>query len=128
MGDEVHVMKTCFLIALVLFTAGCSKAVDKAYTVPGLLEMLKDRNPDMRYSAVSHLGKYGSKAKEAVPAIIDALKDPEANVRIGAAYALANIGPDAEAAIPALKNALKDKDRKVREGAAYALKKIEGKK
>jgi HEAT repeat protein len=121
-------MKTYFVIAMVLFSVGCSKAVDPAYTVPGLLEMLKDKNPDVRYTAVSHLGKYGSRAKEAVPAIIDALKDSEANVRIGAVYALANIGPDAEAAIPALKNALKDKDHKVRQGAVYALKKVEGKK
>jgi HEAT repeat protein len=121
-------MKRFFVIAIILVTAGCEKTEAKTYSVSGLLDMLKGKDPKARYTAVSHLGKYGPEAKGAVPAIADALKDPDASVRIGAAYALARIGLDAEAAVPALKNALKDKDRKVRAGAAYALKQIQGKK
>ncbi len=121
-------MKRSLAIVMILATAGCGKVEDKAYSVPGLLDMLKDKDPKARYTAVSHLGKYGPQAKEAVPALADALKDPDTSVRIGAAYALGKIGPDADAAVPALKNAKKDKDRKVREGAAYALKQIQGKK
>jgi HEAT repeat protein len=121
-------MKRCSVIVFVLLAAGCGKGEDKAYTVSGLLEMLKDQDPKVRYTAVSHLGKFGPTAKEAVPALTATLKDPDTSVRIGATYALARIGPDAEAAVPALKDALKDKDREVREGAAYALKQIQGKK
>ena len=121
-------MKRFFVIAMILVTAGCGKTEDKTYSVSGLLDMLKDKDPKARYTAVSQLGRFGPKAKEAVPALADALKDPDTSVRIGAAYALAKIGPDAEAAVPALKNTLKDKDRKVREGAGYALKQIQGQK
>src|SRR5713226_1384495 len=90
-ANGVPSMKRFFVIAMILAAAGCGKAEDKAYSVPGLLDMLKDKDPKVRYTAVSQLGKYGSQAKEVVPALADALKDPDTSVRMGAAYALAKI-------------------------------------
>ena len=117
-------MKRFLLTGLVLVMVGCGK--DKPeFTVPVLIETLKDQDPAMRSYAAKSLGKFGPEARDAVPNLTEALKDQDRNVRIGAAYALAQIGPEAKKAIPALKQALKDSDPKVREGAAQALKQLQ---
>jgi len=80
-------MKRFLAIALILVSAGGRNTEAKTYSVSGLLEKLKSKDPKARYTEVSNLGKYGPKAREAVPALADALKDPDTTVRIGAAYA-----------------------------------------
>jgi len=118
-------MKRLMVICLIVLLAGCGKKDQTDYSVPGLIGQLKDKDPDMRYSAARSLGRYGAEAKPAIPALVEALKDESPMVRMGAAYGLGDIGPDAKDAVPALKQALKDRDKKVIEAAAYALKRIE---
>src|SRR5258707_7634701 len=60
-------MKRSLAIVMILATAACGKVEDKPYSVPGLLDMLKDKEPKARYTAVSHLGTYRAQAKEDVP-------------------------------------------------------------
>src|SRR5262245_33912628 len=115
-------MKRIILASLVVLAVGCGK---KEYSVPSLLDTLKDKDPKMRYYAAKELGHFGAQAKDAVPALTEALKDEDKNVRMGAAYALAEIGPDAKTAIPALGEAAKDKEEVVRKAADYALKRLQ---
>jgi HEAT repeat protein len=115
-------MRSTILVGLVILMAGCGK---KEYSVPSLLDTLKDKDPKMRYYAAKELGHFGAQAKDAVPALTATLKDEDKTVRMGAAYALAEIGPDARTAIPALGEASKDQEESVRKAAAYALKRLQ---
>ena len=54
-----------------------------------LIQALQDDDEDVRWDAVSALGKIGEKA---VPALIQALQDDDEDVRYHAAYALRDIG------------------------------------
>src|ERR1700688_4576965 len=92
-------VRTCFVLLLCLLAcAGCSKekstdqlikdlksseegdrikAVrllprrkgETAQTVPALMEALKDKDGDVRWSAAIGLGSLGEKAKDAIPAL-----------------------------------------------------------
>src|SRR5215207_8890844 len=117
-------LAACAAAALTVRVVGCGhKKPD--YSVAAQTQSLTDDNPDVRETAATVLGKYGTEAKEAVPALAAALKDKDKHVRRSAAYALARIGRDASDAIPSLKEALNDPDPKLREAAAYALKEIQ---
>jgi HEAT repeat protein len=120
--------KVVILLALPVLLLGCATNTKKDYSVPAMIADLKHSDPDVRYTAVSTLGKYGPAAQSAVPALVKVLKDPDRNVRIGVTYALAKIGTAAKDAAPALKAALKDPDKDVRDGAAYALTQLQGNK
>ena len=52
-------------------------------TVPALIEALKDRGADIRWSAAIGLGHLGESAKEAIPALQAAQSDRDARVREG---------------------------------------------
>ena len=116
-------MKQIFLIGLaMLVMMGCSKK--KEYTAPSLVELLKEKDPKMRYYAARELGHFGAQAAEVVPPLTEALKDEDKKVRMGAAYALGEIGPDAKSALPPLEETLRDPDMEVRKAADYAIKKV----
>jgi HEAT repeat protein len=117
-------MRTFILVCLAVLAAGCGRKKGD-YSVPAMTRSLTDKDPDVRSTAATVLGKYGPEAREAVPALTAALKDDDKDVRRATAYALARIGRDARDAIPSLKETLRDKDPKVREAAAYALKEIQ---
>jgi len=89
--------------------------------VPVLIAALKDKNPDIRWSAVNALGSIGAEANDAVPALIAALKDEDSDIRRSVVNALESIGAEAKAVVPALIAALKDKDPHVRTSAATVL-------
>src|SRR4051812_29289551 len=73
-------------VLLPLCSAGCQgKKIDSS--IPGLIEALKDKDPDVRCTAATNLGKYGAEAAEAVPALTEALADPDKHVRVAAASA-----------------------------------------
>jgi HEAT repeat protein len=112
------------LAGIVLVGCGNSRRID--YSVPTLVNSLKDPDPNMRYYAAQSLGGFGAQAVPAVPDLTDALKDDVPMVRMGAAYALAEIGAPAAAARNVLEQTTKDSDAKVRDAAAYALKRLQG--
>jgi HEAT repeat protein len=66
---------------------------DAAKAVPALVESLKEKHSDVRWSAAIGLGYYGEQAKEAVPALQKALHDRDARVREAAGVALSRIDP-----------------------------------
>jgi len=86
--------------------------------VPSLIDLLKEKDPKIRWMTVSALDQIGSGAKTAVPALIEALHEPDREVRYQIAEAIAKVGPDA---VDRLIVALRDRDPKVRGGSARAL-------
>ena len=66
---------------------------DAAQVVPALIEALKDKDGDVRWSAAIGLGTLGDKAKDAIPALEVALRDRDARVREAAGKALSRIDP-----------------------------------
>ena len=61
--------------------------------VPALIEALKDRNGDVRWSAAIGLGSLGESAEEAIPALQAAHRDRDVRVREAAGVALSRIDP-----------------------------------
>jgi HEAT repeat protein len=83
-----------------------------------LLELLEDRQPELRAEAVRTVGLLAREADRAVPALRLCLKDRSATVRERAAEALGRMGTPA---LPALRDALTDKDAEVRKHGVLAL-------
>jgi HEAT repeat protein len=66
---------------------------DAAQVVPALIEGLKDKAVDIRWSAAIGLGYFGEEAKDAIPALQKAQSDRDARVREAAGVALSRIDP-----------------------------------
>ncbi len=66
---------------------------DAAQVVPALIESLKDKSSDIRWSAAIGLGNFGEQAKDAIPALQAARHDHDARVREAAGVALTRIDP-----------------------------------
>jgi HEAT repeat protein len=66
---------------------------DAAKVVPALIESLKDKQGDVRWSAAIGLGYFGDQAREAIPALQAAQRDRDARVREAAGVALSRIDP-----------------------------------
>jgi hypothetical protein len=75
---------------------------DAKPSVPALIVLLNDKNPDLRYAAVFALRSLGPVAGDAVPSLIKCLKDPEFTVRSDAILGLGEIHQDPERVIPVL--------------------------
>jgi HEAT repeat protein len=90
--------------------AAWSLAAIGADSVPPLMEMLTNSNPQIRCRAAMALGMMGKPAEPAVPALAELLRDPDRNTRREAADALGCIGQQPDFVIPALINAFDDKD------------------
>jgi HEAT repeat protein len=88
--------------------------------IPGLIQMLKDEDVEIRYDAAIVLRRIVALD---VPALISALKDENAKVRKGAAYALGGLKIPPTAAVTALKSLVEDEkeDLEVRRVAASIL-------
>jgi len=67
---------------------------DAAQIVPALIEALKDKEGDIRWSAAIGLGSFGEQAKDAIPALQAAQRDRDARVREAAGVALSRIDPN----------------------------------
>ena len=89
--------------------------------IPALIEVLTDKNENVRAFAVNALGKMGSQAQAAVPALIVALEDENSIVRFNAAYALAWISPTTTEAVPILIEALNKRNFRTRREVVVAL-------
>ena len=84
-----------------------AKAVQKdaARVVPALTDALKDRDAQVRYSAVGALhalDPQGPQAEQAIDGLVGALRDPDARVRALAAGILSTLKPDPKLALPEL--------------------------
>ena len=66
---------------------------DAAQVVPALIEALKDKDGDIRWSAAIGLGYFGEQANDAIPALQAAQRDHDARVREAAGVALSRIDP-----------------------------------
>jgi HEAT repeat protein len=66
---------------------------DAAQIVPGLMEALKDKEADIRWSAAIGLGSFGEQARDAIPVLQAAQRDRDARVREAARVALSRIDP-----------------------------------
>jgi HEAT repeat protein len=66
---------------------------DAAQVVPALIESLKDKEDDVRWSAAIGLGYFGDQAKDAIPALQAAKRDHDPRVREAAGVALSRIDP-----------------------------------
>jgi HEAT repeat protein len=66
---------------------------DASKVVPALIEALKGKDGDVRWSAAIGLGYFGEQAKEAIPALQAARRDRDARVREAASVALSRIDP-----------------------------------
>ena len=97
--------------------AGCSQTADES---PNLRLQLKDKDPNVRYGAVSQLASVPV-TQDSVDDLRAALKDKDPAVRMAASYALGKLGAAAAPALPQLVIALKDPDKRVRSAAAYAV-------
>ena len=71
---------------------------DAERIVPALIESLKDKQGDVRWSAAIGLGYFGEQARDAIPALQTAQRDRDARVREAAGVALSRIDPQRFAA------------------------------
>ncbi|WP_242046536.1 HEAT repeat domain-containing protein [Cylindrospermum sp. FACHB-282] len=88
--------------------------------VPGLIELLKDPESDIRLITASILEKIES--EQAIPNLIELLEDPEFDIRL-IEYALEQVKP--EQAIPGLIKLLENTKSDIRRKAAFILGEIE---
>jgi HEAT repeat protein len=66
---------------------------DATKVVPALIEALKTKDADIRWSAAIGLGYFGEQANDAIPALQAAQRDRDARVREAAGVALSRIDP-----------------------------------
>ncbi|MDB6173239.1 MAG: putative lyase [Chthoniobacteraceae bacterium] len=99
---------------------GMGEAAGKS--VPGLVALLKDPNPDIRSVANSILENLGPVIEPAAPEVVALLTDPDANVRAFAVSVLGALGTERK--LSELILLLKDPDAEVRDRAANALEKM----
>ena len=92
--------------------------------IPGLADVLKDRDSRVRMSAVMAFALMGKEAKPAVPSLLNLLNDRDAEVRHTTALTLAAIGAEPEKIIAGLSDCLYAEDIYMRSAAADRLREI----
>lgn len=93
------------------------------------VRLLKDKNPDVRQTAVHALGILRVRDKEAIAALAERLKDREERIRAEAADSLGRIGYSARGTLPRLIDVLKtEKADSVRAASALAIGYVGGSK
>jgi HEAT repeat protein len=100
-------------------SASALYSVASEMSMPTLIDMLEDDDPDIRIHGVELLSCDRPGAEAAIPALIALFKHRELRVRSAGVRALARMAADA--VVPALIQALKDDDPHVRESSVSAL-------
>jgi HEAT repeat protein len=67
---------------------------DAEQVVPALIQALKAKESDVRWSAAIGLGNFGKQAKDAISALQESQRDRDARVREAAGVALSRIDPE----------------------------------
>jgi HEAT repeat protein len=93
--------------------------------VPQLVEMLAEKEEDLKVGVLTALSAIGPAAAEAVPAISKSLSDDSDRVNSAACIALGHIGSAAESAVPAIDKLLKSKSVYAQAAAAWSLAQIQ---
>ena len=94
-------------------------------TIPLLLDLLQDPDPEIRTRALVALWEIKRKPNVVVPALIRMLGDNDTNVRWQAAYALGEYGEDAREGIPALALQMNDDASPIAAFAAMMIRRID---
>ncbi len=114
-----------------LYLAGISQDETKEEHYMGYIaKFIKDKDPEIRHTAVEVLGMLGLRAKSHIPDFIDALNDKEPIVVVAAAMALANIGKSSQdRVVTALEDASKRKDLNegIKKGLEQVIQHLKGK-
>jgi HEAT repeat protein len=136
----INLPQTCTLLYRTSFRAiGCSVALSilcfsgcvqdsppssRERTVLLLLELLRDKMPEVRRMAVESLGKIGD--PQAADSVLPLIHDPAAIVREASLLAIGRMKPTAtEGVVTLLTQALEDPDESVKQAAVVAIGEIE---
>jgi HEAT repeats len=98
---------------------------DPEAALPVLRDALHDPDPNVRWPAVTLLGRCGAAPAEVVPDLVTALGDSNQQVRIRALEALIHFGPAARDALPALAATVNDPNPWLAHSAEIALWEID---
>jgi HEAT repeat protein len=117
----------CAITLSMLYATGCrqdSPPSSKERTVSFLLELLRDKTPEMRRTAAESLGKIGD--PRAVDSILPLKHDPVTMVREASVVAVGRLKPTVtEGVVALLALALEDPDESVRQAAVVAIGEVE---
>jgi hypothetical protein len=106
--------------------AGPFAATDLAIeALPGLVELLRDPNPEIRTRSLVVLTWMGPRASKAVREVIPLLDDESSNVRCNAMFVLAECGPASRDALPPLRRRMMDDSSPEAAFAAATVAKID---
>jgi len=97
------------------------RGISGPQTMPFFLEALRNTNLVMRGEAITVLGNFRGRARDAVPTLLKELESNETTIRLQAARALGDIAMDADVTVPALTRCLSDSVVGVKAAAALAL-------
>jgi HEAT repeats/HEAT repeat len=101
-----------------------SKMGGSSRAIPQLLPLLKDRNPDIRYSVIKALKDIGKLPSSELPELYPLLQDSNSEVRMMAIHILGYRRDSASKTIPYLVPLLKESDLSVRLHVHMALGKL----
>ena len=93
--------------------------------IPGLIECLRDGNPDVRHQAVRLLGVARPRSDVAVPDLIERLNDDDWLIVTSTMLYLGGFGPLAAAAIPQIEPWLESSNEFIRLQAATTILKLD---
>jgi HEAT repeat protein len=94
---------------------------DAVESVPALMGLIHDPNPEVRSAVINALGQLGPNVEGVVPALIQAQSDDTVGVRQSAARVFRYDRSQAQTVVPALIQALADPDNTVRLTAIESL-------
>lgn len=113
-GDSTWNVSLAAINAVAEIGPGCE------VVIPGLIELVKEEDEEIRVSSIEALRRIGAAEPEVVKALIEALEDPLESVRRRSAKALVELGASDRKYLQELIKASKDQDTYVR-GPAYRL-------
>lgn len=115
LGDSTWSVSLAAINAIAEIGPGCE------VVIPGLIELVKEENEEIKVSSIEALRRIGSAEPEVVKALIEALEDPLESVRIRSAKALVELGASDRKYLQEMIKASEDQDTYVRISAYMLL-------